>query len=103
MIQLVKDYQALVEKIPQLLAETHYKTGYIISELGITKPTFYRKLRKGTWTTDEVMKLIQFVNPKAYYIYQFERELELAEKDLENGDIVENAKALDTIQKRLTK
>ena len=103
MIRIVKEYQKLIDKLPQLLEDTPYKTQYIISEIGVTKPTFYRKLKQGSWTPTEVIKLLKFINPEEYYRYEFEQELNQAEDDLQNGDIVSNEIALKRIKKRLTK
>ncbi len=101
MIQTVKSYQKLVDDIPSLLDQTHYKLQYVMSELGITKATFYRKLKLGTWTTDEVIKLLKFIAPKEYYKWEFEKELELAELDLKKGKLISNEKVMKDIDEHL--
>lgn len=103
MIQEVLNYQKIIERVPAMLEQTQYKSKYIIEELGITKPTFYRKLRSGTWTPEEVIMLTRFIEPEEYYRYQFEQEALIAEEDLEKGDLISNDKALQTIKERLTK
>ena len=103
MIHLVQKYQELIDRIPKMLEETNYKTGFIISEIGVAKPTFYRKLKNGNWTTKEVMKLLELIEPKEYYRYEFEQEINAAEADLDNGDIIENDIAIQKIEESLTK
>lgn len=103
MIQEVVNYQKVLEKLPILLEETHFKSKYIIEELGITKPTYYKKLKYGTWTPSEVIKLAKYIEPEQYYRYQFEQEALVAEGELEKGELISNELALKTIKDRIKK
>lgn len=103
MIQTVKDYQNLIQRIPELLENTPYKMSHIINKTAMARPTFYRKLKNGAWTPEEVIKLLEFIDPKAFYRHEFERELALAEQDVAAGRLVENEKVLERIKERLTK
>ena len=49
MIQTVKNYQNLIQRIPELLENTPYKMSHIINETAMARPTFYRKLKNGAW------------------------------------------------------
>ena len=77
MIQTVKNYQNLIQRIPELLENTPYKMSHIINETAMARPTFYRKLKNGAWAPEEVIKkLLEFIDPKAFYRHEFERECE---------------------------
>lgn len=103
MIQEVVNYQKVLDRLPVLLEETHFKSKYIIEELGITKPTFYRKLKNGSWTPNEVIQLAKYIEPEQYYRYQFEQEALVAEGELEKGELISNELALKTIKDRIKK
>ena len=49
-------------KIKGLIVEREMTQAQVAQALGIADDTFYRKMRAGTFTTDEAYKLIQLLN-----------------------------------------
>ena len=59
--EIIVKYRELVAEIPDMLSATGLKDMYIIEKLGISKPTFYRKIKDNSWNVNEVEKLIDIL------------------------------------------
>ena len=97
MIQLVKEFQNYALNIGKYMKESNYKTKYFIEILGLSKPTFYRKLREHTFTVDEIGKISEVLFPKEAYLFQIQEDLKLAKADIIKGRVVDH----DTVMKEL--
>lgn len=51
-----------VKKLRGLIAERGYSQRKLAAQMGITGATFYRKMRKGVFDSDEMMSLIQILD-----------------------------------------
>lgn len=83
MIQEVIRYKSILENLPELIEKSPFKKGYIINKVGISAPTFYRKLKSGSFTADETLKILRLINPEEAYL-----------NDLKQTIIKENAAVL---------
>jgi len=87
MIHTLKNFLQLINDIPKILNESHYKKMYIIKKTGMSHATFYRKLKDKTFTVDELFKLAQILEPVEYYNYELEQSLKRGEEDIKAGRV----------------
>ena len=57
MLAIIKNYQELLEDLPHLIKRSKYKQSYIIEYSGVKQATFYRKLKEGSFTPEELFKI----------------------------------------------
>jgi len=100
MIQVVKEFQNYALNIGQYLDKSNYKTKYFVEILGLSKPTFYRKLREHTFTIDEIAKISEVLFPKEAYLFQIQEDLKLAKSDVDKGRVVDHETVMEDIKKR---
>lgn len=64
MIQEIIAYKNIVENIESLIDKSTYKRNYIIEKVGISSPTFYRKLKSHSFTPDEMLSIAKILSPE---------------------------------------
>ncbi len=57
MIDIVKDYETVLNSIDKIIDASPYKTGYIVASLGISSANYHRKKREKNFTLTEMKKL----------------------------------------------
>ncbi len=61
-LEIVKNYQALVKHIPQLIEVSGYRSDFIAKKIGLKPANFSLKKQRGNWSVDEVEKLLQVIS-----------------------------------------
>lgn len=88
MIQLVRKYSDYIDTLKDYIKQSKYKTSFFITELGIPKASFYRKLREKTFTVKEVEKLTLILFPKEAYKEELLRSIEQGREDIKRGNLI---------------
>lgn len=101
MIQAILNYQEMLNEIPTLFNKSHFKKGFIIEQIGMTTPTFYRKLNGKNFTPDELMKLARILVPEEYYQYELEQELSKGLEEIKQGKTIAKEKAINDLRNQL--
>ncbi|WKS94536.1 hypothetical protein [Riemerella columbina] len=96
MIQEVIAYKNILEGIEGLLNNSPLKKTYIIEQVGIPAPTFYRKLKSLSFTPDEVLKILTLIKPQEALLY----EIEKAEEDYKNGKVQEHKEYMQVLREK---
>jgi predicted transcriptional regulator len=103
MIETIVAYKKIQEEIPAMIAKSKYKKMHFIKELAIPQSTFYRKAKTGKFTAEEMLKIFEIINPKAYYRWEYEQEIRRANKELINGKGVANEAATAFIRSKISR
>lgn len=103
MIEIVINYKNYVEELPNLLSKSKYKMEYFIEKLGVSVPTFYRKLREKKFTLKEVELLSKELHPEEYYKAEFMQNLQKSIKEMEEGKVRSNKEVLQEMHERIRK
>lgn len=61
-LDVVKSYQSLVKRIPELIEISGYRSDFIAKKIGLKPANFSVKKQRGNWTTEEVEKLLQVIS-----------------------------------------
>lgn len=86
MINIVQEFKKYRNTIPDMIQNSDYKTQYFTKLLGLKQPTYYRKLKDNSFTIEEIELLTKALYPKETLLM----ELQNAEQDYENGNVVEH-------------
>lgn len=100
MIQTVKNYKKLINEIPELISKADYKSNYFMKILGLTRPTYYRKLREKTFTTQEVELITKALFPKEAFLEEIKEDLKKAEQQIKKGEVVSHEEVMAHFEKK---
>lgn len=95
MIQQIYEYKKILDQVEVLLDKSPFKKGYIVEKVGISAPTFYRKIKDKTFTPDELLKIAKLIKPEEAILY----ELQQSERDYEEGNVIEHNEFMKQLRK----
>lgn len=85
MIQEIITYKKIVHEIDELMNKSPYKKNYIIEQVGIPSPTFYRKLKTNSFTVDEILSIAKILSPEEYFLMELMDDLDKSRLDIMEG------------------
>ncbi|KAF2507639.1 hypothetical protein EYY60_16940 [Flavobacterium zhairuonense] len=100
MIQEIIAYKNIVNDIEELMTKSPFKKNYIIEQIGIPSPTFYRKLKTQTFTPDEMLSIAKILSPEENYMLELKAEIEQGKLDIKNGDYITHEEMLAKLKRR---
>lgn len=103
MIQEIITYKKIVSDIDELMNKSPYKKNYIIEQVGIPAPTFYRKLKTQTFTPDEMLSIAKILSPEEFFMMELKAEIAQGKLDYKEGRILNNQDVLNEMEKRRKK
>ena len=101
MIETIVEFKKLQEELPKKIADSKFKTTHFIKELGLSTATYYRKANSNNFTPDEMLKIAELVDPKAFYKWKFNQEIKQAQAQIANGNYYTNEEAIAIIQRKI--
>ncbi|WP_426483281.1 hypothetical protein [Flavobacterium sp. 2] len=100
MIQEIIAYKNIVNDIEELMTKSPFKKNYIIEQIGIPSPTFYRKLKTQTFTPDEMLSIAKILSPEENYMLELKADIEQGKLDIKNGDFITHEEMLTKLKER---
>lgn len=100
MIQEIIAYKKIVDSIEDFISKSPFKKNYIIDRVGISRPTFYRKLKTQTFTPDEVLSIAKILSPEENFMLELKADIEQGKKDLDNGDFITHEQMLAELKNK---
>ncbi len=94
MIQIVSKYLEFTASLEELIKSSPYKTSHFYKTIGLSKVTFYRKLKNKSFTADEVFKLTQILFPKEALMAELRKDIEEGRMDYEQGRFINHDEAM---------
>lgn len=88
MITELLETRKIVANFDKTISNSPYKTEYISEKANIPLPTFYRKLRDNKFTLDEVIKIIEIIQPELYEYEMLSNKIAIAEEQFKNGQFI---------------
>ena len=64
MLEIVYGYQNLLENIDSYIDDSKFKKEYLIEQLGVSRATFYNKVKKKNFTIHEMVILGNILFPE---------------------------------------
>ncbi|MEN2414354.1 hypothetical protein [Flavobacterium mesophilum] len=100
MIQEIIAYKNIVNDIEDLMAKSPFKKNYIIEQVGIPSPTFYRKLKTQTFTPDEMLSIAKILSPEESFMLELKADIEQGKLDIKNGDFITHEEMLAKLKSK---
>lgn len=100
MIQEIIEYKNIVNNMEDLMNKSPFKKNYIIEQIGIPSPTFYRKLKTQTFTPDEMLLIAKIISPEENYMLELKADIEQGKLDIKNGDFITHEEMLAKLKRR---
>ena len=90
MITELLETKKIVDNFDKMIAKSPFKTEYISDRASIPLPTFYRKLRDNKFSLDEIIKIIEIIEPEMFEYEMLSKKIAIAEAQLKNGEFIEH-------------
>lgn len=84
-----------------LISNSPFKMEHIIKESKISPSTFYRKMKGGTFTPDELLEIAKILNPEELYMYELKESIRSAEEDINEGRTFKHEDVMEEIRNEL--
>ncbi|TLV03529.1 hypothetical protein [Dyadobacter luticola] len=81
MLKIVANYKELRQNIGMLIKHSGYKNSYIAEKLGIPSPNFSVKKKRGSWTIEEVEKILAIIDNEELEDFYLGKVMEKVEKE----------------------
>lgn len=101
MLDIVYGYQNLLENIHRYIDDSKYKKEYLIEQLGISRATFYNKVKKKNFTIDEMVILSKILFPDEAKAFQIKEALRASREDSKNGRTKDHKDIMEEVRKKL--
>ena len=103
MLDVVLDYKNLLENLSTYIEESKFKKEHIIKELGVSRATFYNKLKKRSFSISEMVKLSILLFPEDAKALEIKQALERSQKDSAAGRVLEHKSVMAEARKRISR
>lgn len=100
MIQEIITYKSIVANLEDVLNDSPFKKNYIIEQIGIPSPTFYRKLKTQTFTPDEMLSIAKILSPEENFRLELLADIEQGKRDLKNGNFITHEEMLEELRSK---
>lgn len=87
MLDIVYGYQNLLENLAAFIDESKYKKEHFYNELGLSRATFYNKLKKRSFSISEMLKLGNILFPEEAKAFEIKEALARSRNDSKEGKI----------------
>lgn len=65
-LHIINEYRELIKQIPQLLDISGLTDKHIQDKMEMKEATYFRRKKAGSWSTDELEKLVRIIEGKKY-------------------------------------
>ena len=88
MIVELIETKKIVSNFDKTILESPYKVEYISAKSNIPLPTFYRKIRENKFTIDEILLILEIIQPEQYQFEMLSQNIKIAEEQFRNGEFI---------------
>jgi len=89
MIRELIETKKIVSNFDKMILGSPYKAEYISSKTNIPLPTLYRKIRENKFTIDEILTILEIIQPEQYQYEMLTEKIKIAELQIKNGEFIE--------------
>lgn len=101
MLDVVYGYQNLLQNIDSYIEDSKYKKEYLIEQLGVSRATFYNKLKKKNFSIDEMVTLSTLLFPAEAKAFEIKEALRASRRDSKAGNITNHKEVMAAARKKL--
>ena len=89
MIVELLETKKIISNFNKTILESPYKAEYISAKSNIPLPTLYRKIRENKFTIDEILLILEIIQPEQYQYEMLSQNIKIAEEQFRNGEFIE--------------
>ncbi|MEC4266354.1 hypothetical protein VOP03_13435 [Muricauda sp. SYSU M84420] len=93
----------MLENLNTYIEESKFKKEHIIKELGVSRATFYNKLKKNSFSVSEMVKLSALLFPEDVKAMEIKQALERSREDSAAGRVLEHKSVIADARKRVSR
>lgn len=101
MLDIVYKYQSLLENIASYIDDSKFKKEYLIEQLGVSRATFYNKVKKRNFTIDDMVILSNILFPEEAKAFEIKEALRASREDSKKGRIRNHKDVMGDVRKKL--
>lgn len=101
MLDIVYSYQTLLDNLGSYIEESKFKKEYFFEELGVSRATFYNKLKKRSFSITEMLKLSTILFPEDAKAFEIKQGLKRSKQDSLAGRVKEHDTIMSEVRERL--
>ena len=101
MLDIVYGYQNLLENIDSYIDDSKFKKEYLIEQLGVSRATFYNKVKKKNFTIDEMVILSNILFPEEAKAFEIREALRASREDSKKGRTRNHKDVMEDVRKKL--
>ena len=101
MLEIVYGYQNLLENIDTYIDDSKFKKEYLIEQLGVSRATFYNKVKKKNFTIDEMVILSNILFPEEAKAFEISEALMASREDSKNGRTRNHKDVMEAVRQKL--
>ncbi|AWK06075.1 hypothetical protein HYN56_18320 [Flavobacterium crocinum] len=98
MLQEIIAYKKVATQLDELIDKSPYKKKYIIEQLGLSSPTYYRKLQTQSFTIGEMLVIAKILDPVEYNKWELLEEIEQAKEEIRTGKTIPHSEMVKRIK-----
>jgi len=89
MITELIETKKIMSNFDKMIVNSPYKTEYISEKSHIALSTLYRKIRDNKFTIDEVLTILEIIEPEQFQYEMLMKKIAIAEEQMKNGQFIE--------------
>jgi len=101
MLDIIYGYQSLLDNIDTYIEESNFKKEYLIEQLGVSRATFYNKVKKKNFSIDEMVILSTILFPEEAKAFEIKEALRASRQDSRAGRVLEHNEVMAAARKKL--
>ena len=101
MLDIVIGYQSLLDNIDTYIEDSKFKKEYLIKELGVSRATFYNKVKKKNFTIDEMVILSTILFPEEAKAFEIKEALRASREDSKARRTRSHESVITDVRKKL--
>jgi len=90
MITELIETKKIISNFDKMIVNSPYKTDYISKRANIPLPTFYRKLRENKFSLDEIIAIVEIIEPEMYEFEMLSKKIAIAEEQFKKGQFIKH-------------
>jgi len=101
MLDIIYGYQNLLDNIDTYIEASKFKKDYLIEQLGVSRATFYNKVKKKSFTIDEMVILSTILFPEEAKAFEIKEALRESRDDSRFGRTKSHEDVMADVRKKL--
>ena len=101
MLDTIYNYMDLLKNIDNHISESRYKKEYVIAHLGISRATYYNKVRNNSFTPLEMISLVKLLFPEEAKSFEIRQSLKQSREDSKQGKTLTHSEVMNDVRNKL--